>query len=351
MSQAFAYRLKALRVQHGLSQQALAVQLGISKQMISQYEKSAKHPGSTVLIAISKLFGRSPGALLKPISISLDKVDFRKKSKLRGKKIEAVKMAVLQHLEPYLELEEILGLEARFSNPLSDAPIQQADVAQAEKAAEQLQQKWELGFNPIPNVYEMLEAAGIKVIEVEAEDSFDGLSTLIDDKVPVIVINKNRDIVRKRFTAMHELGHLLLVFGPEVDAAFKEKACNRFAGAMLLPAKAFLAEIGPRRHQIGLPELIAIKEYYGISLAAIVYRGKDLGIFPDAVATRFWKSRNQNPDLKQERGFGHYAGEERAHRFNQLLSKALAEGIISFSKAAELTNQSLSELRSTYSMI
>ena len=67
---------------------------------------------------------------------------------------------------------------------------------------------WNIGSDGIINVIDLLEEHGIKVIEIDAPESFDGLSSMVNDLYPVIVLNKAFSSERKRFTALHELGHL-----------------------------------------------------------------------------------------------------------------------------------------------
>jgi len=38
-----------------------------------------------------------------------------------------------------------------------------------------LRKEWDLGYDPIPDVVEMLEDKGYKVVEIDAPNSFDGL--------------------------------------------------------------------------------------------------------------------------------------------------------------------------------
>jgi len=349
MDSIFAYRVKSARIQRGITQAELAEALGISKQAISQYENGKKKPESKTLIAMARYFNKPVDFFLRPVAASLENVEFRKRASLKGKKLDAVKASILDKLEPYLELEKILGLDPSFQNPLSSISIHQME--DVEEAAELMLKKWKLGLNPIPNILEMLEEKGIKVIHTELDKKFDGLSTMVDDRIPIIVLNTSMDSLRLRFTAMHELGHLLLSIPEDTDHKKKEAYCNRFAGAMLLPRRALLNELGQGRRRIGFSELIPIKEYYGISLAAIMYRMKDLEILPEAVLRRFWAMRNQNPELKMERGFGEYKGEERSFRFEQLLSKALAEEFITYSKAAGMAGIGLQELKQSYKLI
>jgi Zn-dependent peptidase ImmA (M78 family) len=197
----------------------------------------------------------------------------------------------------------------------------------------------------LPNVIDLLEDKEIKVIEIDAPDEFDGFSGWADGKIPIIVINKNYNVERKRLTALHELGHLILTIKSDISDKDKERICFQFAGAMLLPETTFKTEIGDSRSHFSLPELIAIKESYGISIQAIMARAKDLGIITELqfVSFRKWISHNRTED-----GLGAYSGLERAFRFKQLIYRAAAEEVISLSKAANLSNQKLAEFRKEF---
>ena len=60
----FSEKLTALRKQKGLSQEALAEQLGVSRQAISKWERNEAQPELSKLIALCELFGVSPNELL-----------------------------------------------------------------------------------------------------------------------------------------------------------------------------------------------------------------------------------------------------------------------------------------------
>ena len=53
------------RKKAGLSQEALAEKLGVSRQAISKWETGASDPSTANLIALAKLFGTTPEELLK----------------------------------------------------------------------------------------------------------------------------------------------------------------------------------------------------------------------------------------------------------------------------------------------
>ncbi len=349
MKEIFAQRLKAARAKAGLSQQALAEQLGITKQAVSKYENGQMLPDSPILIRLSEIFNLKPDYFFRPLTVSLEQVEFRKRSSLRGKKLAALKADVADRLERYLELEELMNIQTGFENPIAGKLISSGE--EVEEAAIELLDYWELGFNPLPNIFEMLEGKGIKLIEVEADPDFDGLSTTVQGNVPVIVVNRHFDNVRKRFTALHELGRLVLSFAPGLTEKQKERLCHRFAGSMMMPRSVLLHELGEKRGRLSINELIEIKEYSGISVQAIVYRAFELGVISKSTFRRFFEFVNAEPDRKLEKGWGVYEGKEHSGRFEQLLYKGVAEELISIAKAAALANVSISEFRDNLRMV
>ena len=60
----FGNKLKELRMQNGLTQQQLATQLGVTKSVISFYERQARTPSPEVLRKMAVLFKVSTDFLL-----------------------------------------------------------------------------------------------------------------------------------------------------------------------------------------------------------------------------------------------------------------------------------------------
>ena len=131
--------------------------------------------------------------------------------------------------------------------------------------------------------------------------------------------------------------------GPPKNAA--EKAANRFAGAFLMPAEALWSEVGKRRTSIGWGELFELKQLFGVSVQALTYRCKDLGIISQALFRRLFNEFDRqgwrHPPYKEP--FAMEQG-EKPKRFERLCLRALAEGAVSESKAAELLGISVREL-------
>jgi len=348
MKRTVGNRIKSARTLAGLSLRELASRMEgiVSHNAIKKYEDGLMMPDSKVIIALANALNVKPDYFFQPYTVEIQNIEFRKKSRMPKKEINSIKENVTNSIERYIELEQFLNIPYSFNNPLKDFVINNGD--DVEEAVNHLLTQWKVGFYALLNVIELLEDKGVKVIELDTNEDFDGLSGWANVNIPVIVVNKNYPNDRKRFTALHELGHLLLTFSPDIEAKAKEKLCHRFAGAMLMPKETFIAEVGEHRTNISLPELIAIKETYGISIQAIMARAKDLGIITNDNFIRFRIWLNQSPDRKKEKDLGNFLGREHSSRFRQLLYRAASEEIISLSKAANLANKKLADFRDEF---
>ncbi len=327
----FAQRLLSARKMAGLSLQDLAdrMDIDITKQALNQYEKGQTTPSSKVIISLSNALGLPVDYFFKKSDVKLENLEFRKKSSLSQKEIEAARFKTMDYLEKYLEIEGLLNVENTFTNPLKKAVVHnEQDI---EKHANDLRKAWDLGLDPIPDVIALLEEKRIKVFELEAPDEFSGLSSRTDG-IAVIVVNKNVNIVRKRFTALHELAHLVLTFPDAMDDKQKELLCYTFAGAFLFPEEVFKDEFGKKRTSILLNELVLLENYYGISVQAIMRRAHGLQLISDSKFRDYqaWLSKSGN----KKKELGAFKGGETPMRFRRLVYKALSEDIITYSKAA-----------------
>jgi Zn-dependent peptidase ImmA (M78 family)/DNA-binding XRE family transcriptional regulator len=344
MHQLFAEKFKAARILSGLSLQQLADQLNnkVTRQALHKYEKGLVVPDSEMIALLATILSVRPDFFFRSTNLELGPIEFRKLTNLPAREEYKLVAQVRDMLSRYLELEEILSIQTSFVNPIKDCEINSIDDINA--AASKIREKWKLGSDPVFNTIELLEDNHIKVIEVESKEAFDGMQTWVNEDIPVIAINvtKERSNDRKRFTVLHELAHLLLPL-QGVNQKLKEKYCHQFAAAMLLPKDAAIMELGKGRKKLMIQELGAMKKQYGISIQAIVARARDLNIITESYYKQFFFYINQMGWKTQEPYT--YDGVEKSNRFEQLLFRALAEELISISKAAALYNKSVAEFK------
>lgn len=341
-------RIKQARKAAGLSLRALADRAGITAMAISKYEGGKSTPSSRVLLDLSKALGVRTEYFFRPVKIELQEMKHRKHSRLPKKALDQIEGDVKEQLERFIELEQLLpnGPVQAFKLP-EHLPAQIATLDEVEAVARELRTSWNLGVDPIPVLTDMLEERGIKVFQSQAiNDRFDGMAASVDG-IPVVIVGRGWPGDRQRFTLAHELGHLVLQgrLAPDVE---EETAANRFAGAFLAPADEVRKELGEKRVWLEPLELEVLKKTYGLSMQGWMHRAKDLGILPDVhyvEMRKFFRSRGWNKTEPGER----YAP-ERPQLFARLVYRALAQDLISESKAAELLRLPLTEFQRKRSM-
>jgi Zn-dependent peptidase ImmA (M78 family)/DNA-binding XRE family transcriptional regulator len=341
-------RLKLARAAAGLSLRDLAARIDnrVSAQQIGKYERDEDVPGSGVLIALSHALGVSLDYLVGDQEMVLEGVEFRKKQITSKKEQAQIQAKALHLIERYLMVEEILGLPSAEWDKPREAPFPVRQIGEADRAAQYLREHWNLGIDPIPNLVELLEERGIKVLVVDSEENIDGLAAQVrrsrGEPVPVIVIRRGVHGERQRFNLAHELGHM--VMDVQGDDKFREKAAHRFAGAFLMPAEALWSNVGRHRSSVSWGELFALKKLCGASVQAITYRCKDLGIFPPVLSEKLFREFSRLGYRSAPNYEPNHLPEEKAGRFDRLCYRALAEGAISEPKTAELLSITVHEL-------
>lgn len=345
----FGERLKLARKRAGYSLRSLSDALGrkTSAQAIGKYERGEMMPSSGVLLDLAKTLDVSLEYLLSERVERLEEIEFRKHSGTSARDRARVEAVVIDSLQRYIAIEEILGLDSHSWNSPKFGNRFLGLADEGEILAQDLRQEWKLGIDPIPNMTSLLEDRGIKIVILPLPAGVSGLTALVrrpnhKQAMPVIVVNRCTTLERRRLTLAHELAHRLLDPDSTVD---HEQASNVFAGAFLIPEAHLVRETGEHRNALGYREIIHLKRMYRVSAAALLVRSKQSGILSESAVSYAFQTfarqwRSVEPEPFEEKG------EEGTHevprRFERLCYRALAEKLISPIKAAELLRQPLS---------
>ena len=350
-----ADRIKLARRKAGFSLRGLSAAMDgkVTAQAIGKYERGEDIPSSGVLIALAKALGVSLRYLLDTEGVELSSVEFRTKANTTARDRAQVETEVLEWIERYLQIELILDLDSAKWQCSVDNPRHLPKVDAAENLAEEVRSKWKLGLDPIPNMTELLEERGLKVLTVSLPRRVSGFTCLVGrgegkPVLPVIVVNNQFSLERRRLTLAHEVAHRLIDTEGLSDKD-EEKAANLFAGAFLMPREHLLREVGKNRNALGYKEVIDLKHLYRVSGVALLMRLRQLGVIDQPTLiyafqsiARGWRTKEpEELEAEKERGQS-----ERARRFERLCYRALAEGLISLTKAAELLRLPTSEVES-----
>ena len=368
LKQTFARRLRVARLMCGLSQAELVAKMkelaedfpalykSVSTTAVERYENAVMFPeNSSILVTLAEALNTNVDNLTRQFTIRIDKdFSFRKKSKLGKKRIDVVKMKVQQCIEKYVEIENITGDEPKFDAFFNNIVVKKAEDARL--VANELRKKWNLGDGPISQPMVMLEEHGVKVIEVEEDpELFDGTSTIVEG-LPVVVLNKCESFSpeskhtfspeRRNLTLFHELGHQIMNIPDDVSDKEKENLCNVFANEMLIPSKTFLNIFGNKRQAITIVELKDVQLNYGISARALMMKAHQLGVINKNRYVGFCIKMNDPANERLRKTLdGSSMPAEHTSRYERLVFRALSSETITTSKAAEMLDISVSELR------
>ena len=368
LKQTFARRLRVARLMCGLSQAELVAKMkelaedfpalykSVSTTAVERYENAVMFPeNSSILVTLAEALNTNVDNLTRQFTIRIDKdFSFRKKSKLGKKRIDVVKMKVQQGIEKYVEIERITGDEPKFDAFFNNIVVKKAEDARL--VANELRKKWNLGDGPISQPMVMLEEHGVKVIEVEEDpELFDGTSTIVEG-LPVVVLNKCESFSpeskhtfspeRRNLTLFHELGHQIMNIPDDVSDKEKENLCNVFANEMLIPSKTFLNIFGMRRQAITIVELKDVQRTFGISARALMMKAYQLGVINKSRYVGFCIKMNDPANERLRKTLdGSSMPAEHTSRYERLVFRALSSETITTSKAAEMLDISVSELR------
>ena len=276
----FSIRLREARQMMGLSMDKLVERTNgaITKQSISRYEKGIMRPKRDALQAIAKALNISE-EYFEGTNLKIDMPMLRTTSngKLSEEELQALEAKLSFWGEQYLAKEKEAGFPTRFKNPVKGTKV--STLEDAIHAADLLREKWHCGDGPIASILRLLERKGIMILAANLPEYVFGMSTWADKKHPLIVLDMRPEkstIERLRFTAAHELAHLLLAFPVNAELDI-EKRCNKFAGFFLFTKQALIEEMGSeKRDVLTLEEMIDLREVYGISIAAQVHAAWDI---------------------------------------------------------------------------
>jgi len=284
-------RIKEAREALGLTREAFAEAISVTPQAVAQYEVGQHAPGSQVMSKIITVTGQPPAFFTAgrpavrerfgtPFWRSL--VRMRRADRLRIARRLEWSADVVAYIERFIELPPV-------ELPPIALPKDFHDFEPMEVAAETIRDAWVLGSLPIEHLAPTLESKGIVLIKepVRCED-MDAVSRWQAGRPYVLLSEDKCSLPRENFDLAHELGHLICHAHVDITSgnlAAIEKQANYFAGAFLLPRKSFPQEV----LSTSVKYFFELKARWRVSVQAMVYRCKDLGVLNQSQVAYLWR--------------------------------------------------------------
>ncbi|MFG1856031.1 helix-turn-helix domain-containing protein [Actinomadura geliboluensis] len=294
-------RLTLARRLRGLRKNQLADAVGTTPKAIGRYEAGVQRPDEMTLkrlaiaLGVPVAFfhgGRSP--------VSLDGAHFRSlRSTSQIERDQALAYGriatdVVAALEDLVDFPEV---------DLPEYPVSPDEIAgPGPVEAARLTRKALLEqAGPVPHVVRLLEKHGVIVLVLpRAAERVDAFSVGVHPR-PMVFFNPAKgDYWRNRFDAAHELGHLVMHADAEPGEKVVEDQAHRFAAEFLMPEQDIAGELPGTADWERLGRL---KATWGVSIAALLYRSRTLGIMQEtayrnamsAMSSRGWRRHEPGP--------------------------------------------------------
>jgi Zn-dependent peptidase ImmA (M78 family)/DNA-binding XRE family transcriptional regulator len=295
---ALGERLRAARAKAGLTQEAAADALQVARTTLIALEKGQRRIREDELRAMSRAYGASVNALLRPSAIHVDLVPrFRSRSGTTAEEsIDAAKL-LSDLAAAEAELERALDQPFRPSYP-PERPILPGDVReQAEDGAIELRHRLGLGMAPIADIVTLLELEiGMRVFVRPLPDSVSGLFVFDNELGACILLNQNHSRERRAMTGAHECGHFIsarhepdiveLNRGPQ---SREERFATAFGLAFLMPAPTIrrrFQEVLKDAGRFSPRHLILLAHMFYVSPEGMCRRLESLKLLPEGT----WES-------------------------------------------------------------
>ena len=274
-------RLTLARQLVGLRKNALAAKIDKSPTAVAAYENNTKRPAPATVAQLCLTLGVEPSFFLPgPHQPSAANATPHFRS-LRS----TTQLARDQAFAYGMVAGDVgAALERHVEFPEPDLPRLSVDVDDEaskvpEEAARLLRKRWGIKAGPVGHLVRLAENHGVVVVFSPPQTaSVDAYSFDVGYR-PTIVLNPAKeDYYRQRFDVAHELGHLVMHVDAEPGSKVVENQAHRFAAELLLPAQE-LRDVLPSKAD--WRALAALKESYGVSLQALLYRSRALGVMSD----------------------------------------------------------------------
>jgi Zn-dependent peptidase ImmA (M78 family)/transcriptional regulator with XRE-family HTH domain len=294
-------RLTLARHLAGMRKNELAEQIGKTPTAIASYEAERSRPAPATVARLCIALGVEPGFFLatpgtesEPVSLEPHYRSLRSTTQLVRNQATAYGWVV----------HDIVAVfERHVEMPAPDFPsFTSTDRSPSEPAtaAHFLREAWDLGSEPIKHLLRLAENHGTLCVfspfEIATVDAYSFESQIR----PIVILNPLKgDYYRQRWDLAHEIGHLVLHRDAEPGGHTVESEAHRFAAELLLPAVP-IRELLP--HRPVWPRLQALKEHWGVSIQALLYRGRELGVYSDVTYRNAMMRMSKEGWRRQEPG-------------------------------------------------
>lgn len=292
-------RLTLARQLAGFRKSELAQRIGKSATSVAGWESGAKRPTGPTVAELALSLGLEPGFFM------VRQDDLSVSSTPHFRSLRSTTQISRDQATAYgqLAVDVAAALEHHVELPPAVVPScpvspEEMDEGSPEEAARFVRKQWQIAPGPAGHMVRLLENHGVLVVFSPPGAAAVDAYSFDSQTRPVVVLNPvKRDYYRQRFDVAHELGHLVMHGDAEPGGRIVEEQANRFAAEFLMPASDVRDVLPVAMGRTVWTTLGKLKEQYGVSMQALLFRARRLGQLSDisyrnamtTVSTRGWR--------------------------------------------------------------
>lgn len=296
-------RLTLARQLAGLKKNALAELIGKTPTAVAAYENGSTGPSPSSVAQLAMALGVDPDFFLpirRDVRATMSVPHFRSLRSTTTLARDQAQAYGLVTAEIAATFERHVELPNR-DIPQLTMPNDDLQASEPEVAARALRSHWEMEGGPVGHLVRIAESRGTLLVFSPVQAASVDAYSFDTAERPIILMNPiKHDYYRQRFDVAHELGHIVMHADADPGGHVVEQQAHRFASEFLLPAEE-LRDLLPSRAD--WRALAKLKETWGVSLQALLFRAKQLKIMNDntyrnamtTVSTRGWRRQEPGP--------------------------------------------------------
>jgi transcriptional regulator with XRE-family HTH domain/Zn-dependent peptidase ImmA (M78 family) len=333
--------MRDARLAAGLTQEELGAAAGLDRTMIVKIESGNRRIDAMELVRLSSalqvpvdfLLRSTPPVLSRRIGVVTDEADTEVARESR--RLDLALVAWLHEVQQLVELGVLLP------RPLLKAKAPVESQTAARELALWVRKQLGMDLEAIDSLAELCERAGqyVLVTDVPGEGA-----SVVEGDVAVAVVSLEGDPGRRRATAAHELGHLVIGdeyssdLGVHASRADREVLLDAFAAELLLPSRVLTEERGASE-AISRDQLIGLAARYRTSWSLAIRQAAHAGVLSPQARRDWGRSTPTRSEFMEAVGWAPQADLEAIRvppRYAHAVMEAWRRGLLTATRTVEL---------------
>lgn len=334
-------RVRAARLAAGLTQEELGARTGLDRTMIVKIEAGDRRIDAMELIKLSSALQVPVDFLLRSIPLVLSRrtgviaEEADTEVARESGRLDVALTAWLHEVQQLVDLGVLQpGSLLRAEMPVDSQPA-------ARELALWVRQQLDLDLKAIDSLVDLCESAGqyVLVTDVLGEGA-----SVVEGIVAVAVVSLQGDPGRRRATAAHELGHLVIGdeyssdLGVHASRADREALLDVFAAELLLPSQVLTEERGASV-AISRDQLVGLAARYRTSWSLALRQAAHAGVLTPQARRDWGRSAPTRSEFMEAVGWAPQPDLEAIRvppRYAHAVMEAWRRGTVTATRAVEL---------------